>query len=196
MKHDMYELPESLYEFAQISDFHGVIEDLATMAEDEDWNYHNTTSTSNLPILENYIRNTYINTANSRRVNSAGVCCVMWVHCHKQRWLLTAITFPYIRKFLNLSLCIYPKKGCSSTVLEHENADYTAFSSQHHLPSRSASFPFTSLASPCKISERFFRCTINSRISSLAARYSAYAAFFSPSSRAYCTLRLLTEGSF
>ena len=34
MKHDMYELPESLYEFAQINDFHGVIEDLAAMAED------------------------------------------------------------------------------------------------------------------------------------------------------------------
>ena len=60
MKNDMYELPESLYEFAQISDFHGVIEDLAAMAEDEDWNYHNTASASNLPILENYIRNTYI----------------------------------------------------------------------------------------------------------------------------------------
>ena len=59
MKHDMYELPESLYEFAQINDFHGVIEDLAAMAEDEDWNYHNTTSASNLPILENYIRNLY-----------------------------------------------------------------------------------------------------------------------------------------
>ena len=67
MKHDMYELPESLYEFAQINDFHGVIEDLAAMAEDEDWNYHNTPSTSNLPILENYIRNTYIRLSREKK---------------------------------------------------------------------------------------------------------------------------------
>ena len=75
MKHDMYELPESLYEFAQINDFHGVIEDLAAMAEDEDWNYHNTTSTSNLPILENYIRNTYIRLSREKKVAySTRVC--------------------------------------------------------------------------------------------------------------------------
>lgn len=78
MKHDMYELPESLYEFAQINDFHGVIEDLAAMAEDEDWNYHNATSTSNLPILENYIRNTYIRLSREKKVaysTDSKFCC-------------------------------------------------------------------------------------------------------------------------
>ena len=48
MKHDMYELPESLYEFAQINDFHGVIEDLAAMAEDEDWKYHKYIELANI----------------------------------------------------------------------------------------------------------------------------------------------------
>ena len=78
MKYDMYELPESLYEFAQISDFHGVIEDLAAMAEDEDWNYHNTTSTSDLPILENYIRNTYIRLSREKKIaysTDSKFCC-------------------------------------------------------------------------------------------------------------------------
>ncbi len=78
MKHDMYELPESLYEFAQIYDFHGVIEDLAAMAEDEDWNYHNTTGASNLPILENYVRNTYIRLSREKKVaysTDSKFCC-------------------------------------------------------------------------------------------------------------------------
>lgn len=68
MKRDMYELPESLYEFAQINNFHGVIEDLASIAEDEEWNYHNTVSKSSLPILENYIRNTYIRLSREKKV--------------------------------------------------------------------------------------------------------------------------------
>lgn len=78
VKHDMYELPESLYEFAQIYDFHGVIEDLAAMAEDEDWNYHNTTGASNLPILENYVRNTYIRLSREKKVaysTDSKFCC-------------------------------------------------------------------------------------------------------------------------
>lgn len=43
MKNDMYELPDTLYDFAQIPNFHTVIEDLANLAEAEDWNYHNQT---------------------------------------------------------------------------------------------------------------------------------------------------------
>ena len=44
MKNDMYELPDTLYDFAQIPNFHTVIEDLANLAEAEDWNYHNQTA--------------------------------------------------------------------------------------------------------------------------------------------------------
>ena len=78
MKHDMYELPESLYKFAQINDFHAVIKDLADIAEKEDWNYHNTTSTSNFPILENYIRNTYIRLSIEKKIaysKNSKFCC-------------------------------------------------------------------------------------------------------------------------
>lgn len=67
MKNDILDLPESLYEFAQISNFHSVIEDLAKLAEDEDWKYHNQSSGSNLPILENYIRNTYIRLSREKK---------------------------------------------------------------------------------------------------------------------------------
>ena len=69
MKRDVFDLPESLYEFAQIADFYGVIEDLANLVEDEDWNYHNTLgTTTDFPILENYIRNTYIRLAREKKV--------------------------------------------------------------------------------------------------------------------------------
>lgn len=79
MKHDMYELPESLYDFAQIPDFRGTIENLANLAEDEDWNYHHTAySTSDFPILQNYIRNTYIRLSREKKVaysNDGQYCC-------------------------------------------------------------------------------------------------------------------------
>ena len=39
MKNDAFELPESLYEFAQITDFPKVIENLSDLAEKEDWTY-------------------------------------------------------------------------------------------------------------------------------------------------------------
>ncbi|NBI16946.1 DUF3825 domain-containing protein [Neglecta sp. X4] len=79
MKRDVFDLPESLYEFAQIADFYGVIEDLANLVEDEDWNYHNTLgTTTDFPILENYIRNTYIRLAREKKVaysSDFGFCC-------------------------------------------------------------------------------------------------------------------------
>lgn len=79
MKHDIFDLPESLYDFAQIADFHGVIEDLANLVEDEDWNYHNTPEVTNdFPILENYIRNTYVRLAREKKVsysNDSEFCC-------------------------------------------------------------------------------------------------------------------------
>lgn len=67
MKNDIYELSESLYEFAQIPNFPYVIEDLKNMVEDEDWTYHNTSTASTYPILENYINNTYKRIAIEKR---------------------------------------------------------------------------------------------------------------------------------
>lgn len=70
MKNDMYELPDTLYDFAQIPNFHTVIEDLANLAEAEDWNYHNQTDPqTDYPILENYLRNTYIRLARERKLH-------------------------------------------------------------------------------------------------------------------------------
>ena len=69
MKNDMYELPDTLYDFAQIPNFHTVIEDLANLAEAEDWNYHNQTDPqTDYPILENYLRNTYIRLAREKKI--------------------------------------------------------------------------------------------------------------------------------
>lgn len=69
MKNDIYELSESLYEFAQISNFPSVIEDLKNMVEEEDWTYHNTSTTSTYPILENYIKNTYKRIAIEKKIS-------------------------------------------------------------------------------------------------------------------------------
>ena len=70
MKNDMYELPESLYEFAQIPDFHNVIGVLEGMAEPEDWTYHSTSTPGiQFPILENYVNNTYKRIAVEKKVS-------------------------------------------------------------------------------------------------------------------------------
>lgn len=69
MKNDMYDLPDNLYDFAQIYDFHKVIGDLSTLAEPEDWTYHNTQIPSvAFPILENYINNTYKRIATEKKI--------------------------------------------------------------------------------------------------------------------------------
>ena len=61
MKNDAFELPESLYEFAQITDFPKVIENLSDLAEKEDWTYQYSPDTdkTGYPILANYIPVSY-----------------------------------------------------------------------------------------------------------------------------------------
>lgn len=69
MKNDMYDLPESLYSFAYIPNFHAVVAGLANMVELEDWNYHNQVDPqTDYPILENYVRNTYIRLAREKKI--------------------------------------------------------------------------------------------------------------------------------
>ncbi len=78
MKRDPYDLPENLYDFAQIPDFQAVIEELAKLAECEDWNYHNTPSNTPYPILANYVRNTYIRLAREKKIaysKNVQSCC-------------------------------------------------------------------------------------------------------------------------
>lgn len=59
MKNDMYDLGENLFDFAFIPSVTDMINDLKLLAEDEDWTYHNTASSSAYPVLENYLMNTY-----------------------------------------------------------------------------------------------------------------------------------------
>ena len=70
MKKDMYDLPDTLYDFAQIPDFHNVIAQLKLLAEEEDWTYHATPSPGiAFPILESYINNTYKRIAIEKKVS-------------------------------------------------------------------------------------------------------------------------------
>lgn len=78
MKNDMYELTDSLYDFAQIPNFSNVIETLKNIVEDEDWTYHHTSTSSNYPILENYINYTYRHIATEKKIaysKDSKYCC-------------------------------------------------------------------------------------------------------------------------
>lgn len=69
MKNDMYELPDNMYDFAQFSDYHGAMHDLALLAENEDWNYKKATCLdTDRPILENYFNNTYKRIAIEKKI--------------------------------------------------------------------------------------------------------------------------------
>lgn len=50
---------ENLSEFALIPRLEEKINELAIMAEDEDWEYHNTPTDTEKPILLNYFKYTY-----------------------------------------------------------------------------------------------------------------------------------------
>jgi len=51
--------PEDLFQFAFLPELNDQLARLAEMAEDEDWEYHNTLTDFSRPILYNYIRYTY-----------------------------------------------------------------------------------------------------------------------------------------
>lgn len=75
MKNDAFELPESLYEFAQITDFPKVIESLSDLAEKEDWTYQYSPDTdkTGYPILANmHIGLTQPNTKSCAEVRNIG----------------------------------------------------------------------------------------------------------------------------
>ena len=62
------DFPENLHEFALIPRFEEKVNELADMAEDEDWDYHNTPTDIQKPILHNYIRYTYKRLAEERKI--------------------------------------------------------------------------------------------------------------------------------
>jgi hypothetical protein len=63
-----YNLPESLFDFALMPKFDECIENLAKMAEPEDWDYHNTPSAEVRPILRNYLKYTYKRIGQEKKV--------------------------------------------------------------------------------------------------------------------------------
>lgn len=64
-----YELPDNFREFAFMPKWDS---DIATLANDfaelEDWEYKNTPTTSQFPVLENYIKYTYKRIADEKKV--------------------------------------------------------------------------------------------------------------------------------
>jgi hypothetical protein len=52
-------MSKPLHDFAMIPDMDQVTEELAELAEDEEWDYHNTESDQDRPILHNYIHYTF-----------------------------------------------------------------------------------------------------------------------------------------
>lgn len=62
-----YDLPVSFYEFAFMPKFDDNIESLASLAEPEDWDYHNTPMTESKPILRNYVKYTYQRIAEEKK---------------------------------------------------------------------------------------------------------------------------------
>lgn len=69
MKNDKYDLPEHFHQFAFAPKFDENIKFLSTYAEEEDWEYHNTSSESEFPILENYIKYTYKRLAEEKKIS-------------------------------------------------------------------------------------------------------------------------------
>lgn len=68
MINDPYALPDSLTKFALIPKIEEQVEALAALADDEDWEYHHTTSDVPKPILRNYIKYTYKRIAEEKKV--------------------------------------------------------------------------------------------------------------------------------
>lgn len=58
---------EDFFDFAFVPDIDASLQELATEAEPEDWNYQNTVSNP-LPILYNYIRYTYRKVADEGKI--------------------------------------------------------------------------------------------------------------------------------
>lgn len=67
-KNQPYDLPEKFYDFAMMPKLIDDIEALASLAENEDWEYRNTTSAHAKPILRNYIFHTYQRIAEEKKV--------------------------------------------------------------------------------------------------------------------------------
>ena len=68
MAKDPHALPELLDEFALVPRFEDRMEELATLAEPEDWEHKNPQSNKKKPVLSNYIKYTYTRLAEEKKI--------------------------------------------------------------------------------------------------------------------------------
>jgi hypothetical protein len=68
-KNKPYDFPESFRDFAFMPKFSDDIEALARLAEAEDWDYNDPTSTNPHPILRNYVTYTYSRVAEEKKIS-------------------------------------------------------------------------------------------------------------------------------
>jgi hypothetical protein len=69
MPKDPYSLPDLLHEFALIPNMNDKVEELAAIAEPEDWEYQTSASDSPKPVLRNYLKYTYKRIAEEKKVS-------------------------------------------------------------------------------------------------------------------------------
>lgn len=69
MAKDPYALPELLHDFALVPRLEEKIEELAQLAEPEDWEYQNTSSDHPKPVLRNYLKYTYKRIAEEKKIS-------------------------------------------------------------------------------------------------------------------------------
>ena len=71
--------PDDLFDFAYIPAMNGKLEELALMADHEDWDYKHTESTHTKPILYHFILGTYRRISQQERIEiSHDAQCVTW----------------------------------------------------------------------------------------------------------------------
>src|SRR5690242_2385039 len=63
-----YDLPDTFQGFAFMPKFDEQIEYLASIAEPEDWDYHNTPCGESKPILRNYLKYSYRRIAQEKKI--------------------------------------------------------------------------------------------------------------------------------
>ena len=68
-KNKPYDFPEAFQDFVMMPKFGSDIDNLATLAEPEDWEYKNTPVQHPHPILRNYVNYTYKRVAEEKKIN-------------------------------------------------------------------------------------------------------------------------------
>ena len=115
-------MPEvkELFKFALIPDFNEKLEALASLAEKEDWEYHNTVIGYPKPILYNYIHYTF------ERIQEENKTCITpdkKFACFKLDWLLSCRN-QYTSHLKKICLMMPKINGTLRIFIEEENTTF------------------------------------------------------------------------